>query len=170
MVSEDTPWFRAYGRFARALTNLLLAISGASLLAMVALITVDVVLRKCFNAPITGSRDIVGILGALCIGAALPYTTAVKGHVAIEFFFQMLPRGGREFVDFLARLLVLVFFAFLAWYFVIYGLNLRSYGQVTPTIQIPEFWVPFIYSISCACVVLVKVYHLLQPGKTMIKP
>lgn len=170
MVSEDALWFRAYSRFARALTNGLLAVSGLSLLAMTLLVTTDVILRKCFNAPIKGSLDLVSLLGAICIASALPYTTAVKGHVAIEFFFQSLPQRGRVIVDTLARIIVLVLFAFLTWRFIPYGFKFMADGEVTPTLQIPLFWVPWLFSFSSASVVLVKIYHLMRPGQTMIKP
>ncbi len=170
MVSEDAPWFQAYARFARALTHGLLAVSGMSLLAMTLLVTADVILRKCLNAPIKGSLDLVSLLGAISIAAALPYTTAVKGHVAIEFFFQALPQKGRVIVDTLARIIVLVLFAFLTWRFILYGFKFMADGEVTPTLQIPLFWVPWLFSFSSACVVLVKIYHLMRPGQTMIKP
>ena len=48
---------------------------------------------------ITGALDLGKGCGALVIAGALPYTTAVKGHVAIEYFFHKLGRRGRIVVD-----------------------------------------------------------------------
>jgi TRAP-type C4-dicarboxylate transport system permease small subunit len=61
-------------------------------------------------------------------------------------------------------------FGLLAWGCVDYGNSLRAKGEVSMTLQLPIFWVPYVLAVSCALVVLIKVYHLTHPGKPMIKP
>ena len=104
------------------------------------------------------------------MAAALPYTTAIKGHVAIEYFFHKLNRPGRALVDALMRLGGMALFGLLAWGCVDYGNSLRQKGEVSMTLQLPVFWVPYLLAVSCALVVLIKIYHLSHPGKPMIKP
>ncbi|MBN2307412.1 MAG: TRAP transporter small permease, partial [Candidatus Hydrogenedentes bacterium] len=99
-----------------------------------------------------------------------PYTTAVKGHVAIEYFFLKLSRRGRIIVDTVCRSIGIVLFSFLTWKSVHYGSALKASGQVTPTLQVPVFWVPYVIALSCGVVVLVILHNLLHPGKEMIKP
>jgi hypothetical protein len=70
----------------------LAAVSGASLFVMIGAICLDVILRlqwvhKVIGITLVGVFDVVRITGAITLAAALPYTTAVKGHVAIEYFF-----------------------------------------------------------------------------------
>lgn len=158
-----------YVKAVRGLAIGLLAVSGLGILAMTVLVTVDVILRAV-GYPLKGVYDWVQLLGAVIIAAALPYTTAIKGHVAIEYFFQKLGRRGRIAVDTVMRLLSIALFGFFAWQSVQYGLQLKRTNQVTPTIQIPVFWVPFVIGFSCAVVMLVIVHHLVRPGKEMIKP
>ena len=141
----------------------------ASLMVMVLVTTAEVVLRL-FRVSLTGAYDIVKIAAAITIAAALPYTTAIKGHVAIEYFFHKLGRRGRIVVDALMRLGGMALFALLAWGCVDYGNSLRNKGEVSMTLQLPIFWVPYVLAVSCALVVLIKVYHLTHPGKPMIKP
>ena len=100
----------------------------------------------------------------------MPYTTAVKGHVAIEYFFHKLSHLGRIIVDTIIRLLSMALFTLLTIRFVKYGASLKKAGQVTATLQMPVFWVPYVMSISCAVVVLVILYNMVHPGKEMIKP
>ena len=102
--------------------------------------------------------------------AALPYTTAIKGHVAIEYFFHKLGRRGRSVVDAMMRFGGMALFGLLAWGCVDYGNSLRQKGEVSTTLQLPIFWVPYLLAVSCSLVVLIKVYHLTHPGKPMIKP
>ena len=158
-----------YHRALRALVRALAYVAGASLMVMVLVTSADVILRK-FSLSLTGAYDIVRIAAALTIAAALPYTTAIKGHVAIEYFFHKLGRRGRVVVDALMRLGGMALFGLLAWGCVDYGNSLRAKGEVSMTLQLPIFWVPYVMALSCLLVVLIKVYHVTHPGKPMIKP
>lgn len=160
---------RAYLRALRAVVLALAAVSGLAILAMIAVTCADVVLRA-FGRPLTGAFDIVRVGGAVAIACALPYTTAVKGHVAIEYFFQKLNRPGRILVDTVCRLLVAGLFSVFAWQCVMYGNSLRRTGEVSLTLQIPMYGVAYVIAGACAVTVLVKVHNLLHPGREMIKP
>lgn len=70
------------------------AISVIGLLTMMVVTCLDVVLRVC-GVPVKGAYDVVRVAGAVTIACALPMTTAMKGHVAIEYFFQRLNRRWR---------------------------------------------------------------------------
>ncbi len=158
-----------YHRALRVLVMTLAYVACAALMVMVLVTTLDVVLRM-FRLSLTGAYDIVKIAAAITIAGALPYTTAIKGHVAIEYFFHKLGRRGRIVVDALMRLGGMALFGLLAWGSVDYGNSLRAKGEVSMTLQLPIFWVPYALAVSCALVVLIKVYHLTHPGKPMIKP
>ena len=131
--------------------------------------SVDVVLRK-LGQPLPGAYDIVKLTAAVTIACALPYTTAVKGHVAVEFFFHRLGSRGRVVADTLIRLPIMALFSLLTWQFVQYGNALKKGGEVSMTLQLPVFWVPHVVALSCAVVVLVTLYHLIHPGKPLLKP
>lgn len=158
-----------YHRGLRALVHALGRLACAGLLVMVAVTTLDVLLRV-FRLSFKGAYDIVCIAAALTVAASLPYTTAIKGHVAIEYFFHRLGRRGRVVVDTLMRLLVIGLFGLLAWQSVRYGNSLRNSGTVSMTVQLPIFWVPYVLAASWVLVVLITIYHLFHPGKELIKP
>ncbi len=73
-------------------------------------------------------------------------------------------------MDAFSRVCIILLFGFLAVQCVIYGMTLRDRGQVTPTLQLPEFWVPYILAASFGMVCLITLYHLFHPGKELIKP
>lgn len=147
----------------------LAGVSGLSVLAMIGVTCADVVARAV-GYSFTGSFDVVRIAGALAIACALPYTTAVKGHVAVEYFFQKLGRRGRVVVDTASRLLIMVLLAIVAWQFFRYGNTLLRTGEVSLTLQIPMFWVAYVIGGTLVITVLVKIHNLLHPGREMIKP
>ena len=143
-----------YHRGLRGLVKALAYVAGASLMVMVLVTSADVILRV-FHLSLTGAYDIVKIAAAITMAAALPYTTAIKGHVAIEYFFHRLGRRGRIVVDALMRLAGMALFGLLAWGCVDYGNSLLQKGEVSMTLQLPIFWVPYVLAVSCALVVLI---------------
>ena len=162
-------WLESYHRMLRLVVQGLAFVAAAGLMVMVLVTSAEVVLR-IFRLSLTGAYDIVKIAAAITISAALPYTTAIKGHVAIEYFFHKLNRRGRIVVDALMRLGGMTLFSLLAWGCVDYGNSLRVRGEVSMTLQLPVFWVPYVLAASCGLVVLIKLYHVTHPGKPMIKP
>lgn len=147
----------------------LVVVSGLGVFVMIGVTCADVVLRR-FDCPIKGAYDIVKMAGAISLAAALPYTTAVKGHVAIEYFFHKLNRFGRLIVDSICRLLAIGLFGFMGWRSILYGNQMKTTGEVSLTLELPIFWLPWFIGICCFVVMLVIIYNLIHPGKEMIKP
>ncbi len=168
-TDEDSALWRGYARVLRILVYAMAAAAGAGILAMVAVTCAEVILRLG-TLSLTGVYDIVKIAGGISMAAALPYTTACKGHVAIEYFFHKLSRRGRTVVDSLSRITVFGLFAFLSYESFQYGSNLRHTGQVSPTLELPDYCIAYVLSFSCALVCLIKIYHLFHPGRELIKP
>ncbi len=157
-----------YHAVLRSTVLVLACISGAGIFLMMAAICIDVLLRRI--APLVGVYDVIKVLSPLALASAIPYTTAVKGHVAVEFFFQKLNRPGRIVVDSLVRVAAMTFFVFLSWRSFVYGCMLHNTHQTTQTLQIPLFWIPHYIGVCCIVVVLVIGYNLAHPGREMIKP
>jgi len=146
------------------------AVALASIVGMMLVTTVDVVLRVARH-PFPGAFDLVKYLGAIALAWGLPYTTAVKGHVAVEFFFQRLSRRHRTILDTVERLVVIGLFSTLAWPSTKYGLDLRRSGEVSMTLKfLPVYPLAYVVAVSCGVIVLITVYHALRPGRAMIKP
>lgn len=158
------PFWGAVIALGRAMT----VVSCSCLAAMVVVVCGDVILRLA-GYPVKGAYDIVRVAGALTIACSLPLTTAMKGHVAIEYFFQKLNRTGRIVVDSLMRLLAIAAFTLAAYECVGYGLRFLRNGEVTGTIELPIFWVPWVMALAFGVTALVVVFHLVYPGREMIK-
>lgn len=159
------------GFFWRAVVGLcrgMTAISCAGLVTMVAVVCADVALRAAGH-PFVGAYDIVRVAGAVAISCSLPITTAMKGHVAIEHFFRKLNAGWRVAVDSAMRVLMIAAFAVAAYACFGYGIRSLRNGQVTDTVQIPIFWVPWLMSLSFGVTALVVLFHLAYPGREMIR-
>ncbi len=159
---------RIYMKSLRGAVSGLAAAAGAAIVAMMLVICADVLLRAA-GRPIAGSYDIVRILSVVVIVCALPYTTAVKGHVAVELLLHKLPGRGRAALDAVNRALVLVLFGLLAVYNVRYGLQLKASGELMATLPIPVYWIPWVITGASGVVVLVISCHMLHPEEELIK-
>jgi len=158
------PFWRAVVWLGRGMT----LISCLGLVAMMVVICGDVVLR-IVGHPVKGAYDVVRVAGAVTIACSLPITTAMKGHVAIEYFFQKLSRRWRIAVDSVMRVMTIGAFVLASYECVGYGVRFLRNGQVTDTIELPIFWVPWLMAVSFGVTALVVVFHLVYPGREMIK-
>lgn len=152
----------------RWLTRALAAVGGLAIAGIMVVTVADVVGRQ-FGVPVKGAYDIVRALGAIGMACALPLTKAVKGHIAIEYFFQKLRRRGRALTDTIMRLALLGLFGLLTWQFVRQGLIFWESGEVTPTLHMPVFWVPWLAAVACLVTAGVTLWHLLHPGRSMMR-
>ena len=139
-----------------------------ALFVMALLTCADVVARKAGLA-FTGAYDVVRILSVLALAGALPVTTAAKGHVAIEYFFNMLGPRSRLGVDSLMRALMIAALGCAAWALVLCGNRVLASGEVTATLQLPFFWTYWVLAASCVLTSLVVLFHLVKPGKVLVK-
>lgn len=143
-------------------------IAGLAILVMIGVTLADIILRM-FGTGITGAYDIVRIMGIIAISFSLPYVTAIKGHIAIEFFYHRFSRTGRIILDSSFRTISVLVFLLLAWRNILYGLLLLHSNQVMQTLPIPVFWIPWMISLSCLLMILTILYHLFHPGKELVK-
>lgn len=160
------------GPFWRLIVSLCHIMTFLSCLALgvsIFIVCADVFMRTVGHS-FKGTYDSVRITSAICISCALPLTTAVKGHVAIEYFFRKLNRTGRLIVDSVMRVLMIAGFSFVAVACISHGNRILHNNQVTDTIALPMFWVPWLMAGSFILTAVVVCYHLLNPGKELISP
>jgi TRAP-type C4-dicarboxylate transport system permease small subunit len=169
-VSSDRGLRAAYKRALRRLVGGLCLLSATGIVLMMGITSFDVVARVVSNSPLRGANDLVSVCAAITLAASLPYTTSLKGHVAIEFLFLKLSRRGRRIGNVLVHSVIAVLFTLFAWQCVSYGNAMLVKNQSMVTLRWPLFWVPYIMALCCASTVLVVLEHLLYPGEELIKP
>ncbi|MBM3302850.1 MAG: TRAP transporter small permease, partial [Deltaproteobacteria bacterium] len=136
-------------------------VAGVALAFSMFLTVADVIMRS-FKRPITGTFDLVGLLGAVVIGFAIPQTSRLRGHVLMDFLTSALPAGAQRFLHVVTRLLAIVLFAIMAWTLWGLGNDFRQTGEVSPTIQLPFYFVAYGIAICCVVECLVLVVDMVE--------
>jgi TRAP-type C4-dicarboxylate transport system permease small subunit len=139
---------KALSAVVRGLSRFMYVIAGIALAASMFLTVADVILRE-FKVPIVGTYELVGLLGAVVVGFAIPQTSRLQGHVIMDYVTSKLPQGWTKVFHVVTRILAVVTFAIIGWNLWELGTDLRTSGEVTLTLQLPFY--PVAYGISLCC-------------------
>jgi TRAP-type C4-dicarboxylate transport system permease small subunit len=132
----------------------LAVLAGVALVLMLLLAVVDMVMRT-LGWPIPGSYEIIGWLAAISMGAALAYTQAHKGHVAIDLLINLLPVKVRRFTEACVYLLSTLLITAAAYQLFNYGADMQASGSSSETLRAPVH--PWVYALATALAVFALV-------------
>lgn len=139
-------------------------IAGAALAGSMFLTVADVILRQ-FKIPIVGTYELVGLLGAVTVGFAIPQTSRVQGHVIMDFVTSKLPQSWLTPFHVITRILAIITFAIIAWNLWALGSDMKKSGEVTLTLQLPYYPVAYGLALCCFVECLVLFVDLAQKGE-----
>jgi len=132
---------------------------GIVLLFMMLTTVADVVLRYLFNAPFSGSFEIVESSMAIIVYCALAYCGLVGGHIVIGVFDAVLDRPGARHLNAAVHLLGALAFALIAWQSGDECLSSFRLGESSNTLRIPEYPFYAVAATGAALYALVLLSH-----------
>ena len=121
--------------------------------ALVALVTLDVVLRYAFDAPLRWGRNVNGLLLLITMFGALPHAWDRGYHIRMELLYERMRGRMRGWADVAAATSGIFVFGLLlaqAWAFVPY---MARTGETGEELMVP-FW-PFMAFMGFCALVLV---------------
>lgn len=121
-------------------------LAAACLMGMALLTGADVFMRGLFNTPIFGCEEIVGILGIIVVGFALPYTHYQKSHIGVEILVRRLSKRTRNAVKLVTNSATLFLVAIITWRMFLYAQSQARSGEVSMNLELPEYMV--IYTLA----------------------
>ena len=158
-------------KISEELARILYWIAGLSIVCMMAITCVDVALRFCVTVyhethweflvplrPIAGTYELVCYMATVAVAFAMAHTTVEKGHVAVSFVVDLLPKRAQNVIATITNSCGLLFFILIAWRSILYASHLKTSGEVSLTLQLPFY--PFVYGIGfsafAVCFVLLR--------------
>jgi len=127
------------GRIARSASTL----AGLAVLAIVVLISLDVLMRFFFNQPQLFVDEVASFLEILVIFGGLAYTFRTGGHVRVDLLTGRLPGPARAWLRLVSLLVGLAFLGVVIWPTVQSALTAYRYGRVS-TVMLYPLWLPML--------------------------
>jgi TRAP-type C4-dicarboxylate transport system permease small subunit len=136
-------------------------VSAVFALGMVALTVTDVVLRAAVNRPIHGVLELVELLLACSIFAALPAVFLRDQNVVVDMVDHAFPRAVPP-LRYAAAVVSFVVLAAMGWYMIPRARDILEFGDVTSDLSIPRilYWIPVLIGVfASAAAALVMVFR-----------
>lgn len=157
------------------LENILGILFGTIFMTLVALVTVETIVRKLFNVSLQGVDELGGY--ALAIGSTISFSLAVLGrnHIRVDVLHQHYPDWLKALMNWLSAFSLAAFAVFLCWVAIQVLLDSVTYGSTaqtpwaTPLIYPQSLWYVglVIFGIVSSCFAAWATYLLLT-GKQQV--
>jgi TRAP-type transport system small permease protein len=128
-------------RILEKINSFVVPIGLMAMLSMVLAVTINVIGRAFFGAPLYGSVEIVEFTAVLLVTCVAGYTQIKKENIIIGIVIDRFSPRLRASFDFVTSILSLLIIGVLIWTGVIYTLETLSYGEITHVFRIST--VPF---------------------------
>ncbi|MFY9137606.1 TRAP transporter small permease subunit [Zwartia sp.] len=115
------------------LENILGILFGTIFMTLVALVTVETIVRKLFNVSLQGVDELGGY--ALAIGSTISFSLAVFGrnHIRVDVLHQHYPDWLKAVMNWLSAFSLAAFAVFLCWVAIQVLLDSVTYGSTAQT-------------------------------------
>ncbi len=131
--------------------------------ALFILVTLEVVLRYVFNAPLQWSRDANGLLLLITLFSTLPYAWDHSYHIRMEIIYERLSLGWRGLADVLSALAGFVFFFLLTMQALLFARYMFLTNETGEDLDAP-LW-PFMLFVAL-CGIVFSARLLANPSAT----
>ena len=136
-------------------------IGGAALTFMMFLTVADVLMRAGGH-PILGTYEMVALSLAIVIGFTIPKVSLERANVYMEILLEKLSKRNRAIMNTFTRILCILLFAIIGYNLLLIGNEFHTSGEVSSTLKIPFFPIPYFVGISCFIECFVFIFHIVK--------
>lgn len=123
--------------------------------ALLGLVTIDVLLRYFFNAPLQWSRDANGLLLLVALFSALPAAWDRGHHIRMEILYLRLTGRWRILADVLSALAAIVLFGLMTVQAVAFARYMAFVGETGEDLAVP-LWPAMAFIAVCGAVFVAR--------------
>ncbi len=134
-------------------------------LVMVMLVIVANILMRAWWKPLTGSYELVEILGAILLSMGVAYCAMQKSHVAMTFLVERMSPRNKAWTELGTNLISCLFLSLIAWGMLKHSARMYHRGLSTTALDLPLY--PIYYLVAFGLIVLVLV-ALLELVKSLL--
>jgi len=144
-------------------------LGAASLTGMMLMTCLDVILRG-MGSPILGAVEIVGFMATIVLACALAPTQREEGHIGVDLLVRLFPERVQYWIQVVTSLLGTGLFVIVGWQTWEYADTMRKSGEVSMTLEFPNWIFIFWVSISFFALALVLLFDSLKAFRKAVRP
>ncbi len=137
-------------------------VSCTALIALMLLVTANVLMRAIFTSPILGTYDWTGFLTILIIGSALAYCELQNGHIEISFFTDKAGEKTRRWIGKIGQILSCLVLALFTYALFSMAGRLMRAGEVSVTTKTPVHYFAYFMAACFAVFTLAAFLKILD--------
>lgn len=138
-------------------------------LVLVMLIIVGNILLRAVWQPVTGSYEMVEILGAVLLSLGVAHCAVLKSHVAMTFLVERMRPLNRAISDCCTTLISCLFLSYISWGMLKYTAKVYSRGLSTTALDIPLYPVYFLAGLGLMILALVSLLEFIYALLALLK-
>lgn len=126
--------------------------SAISLIVMMMVTVVDVAMANIFHHPIVGAFDLVVTALVFAVFLGIPITFHREGNIVVDVVDHLVPKKIVDKLQFLARILSLLFLLILIYNMVDPAMDSYKYGEKKQELGLPLYviWIPIVIGVGLA--------------------
>lgn len=117
------------------------AIAGTTLIAIMLMAVINVVGRRFFNSPVSGTIELTEIGMVIVVYLSLAYAEDNRDHIVVDLVYSRLPGGLRRISSAVASLVTTCIAGLLVWQLFSFMLRMKGGGFATSILAIPMWYV-----------------------------
>ena len=141
------------------ITMIMMRVSSVILILLVILTVVNVVGRKLFNSPISGTVELIEYGMLTCIALAISRTGFEGRHLSITLLHEMMPKKAAAVLACICQIIAGLLFLLLSGSYIKELPNAVTNGRVSDVLRMPYSWVAFLLVFAMVIVTITFFYR-----------
>jgi len=155
--------------FLEEMNRVLVRIGMWAILVMMTVVSLNVIGRALFRAPVFGTVEIVELAGVIFVSFILAYTQFQRENITVTALVDSLPPRLQAITNCFTQFLNLVIVAALVWTGSVRAVEMLRVGEITAIFRIPQAPFRFVWVFGCLTLLAVLITQFIESLVKVIK-
>jgi TRAP-type C4-dicarboxylate transport system permease small subunit len=156
-------------RFLERMNRVLVPIGMGAILIMMIVVSLNVIGRAFFRAPVFGTVEIVELAGVIFVSFILAYTQLQGENIIVNIVVEKSPPRLHAIINSFTQFLSLVIVAALVWTGFVRALEMVRVREITAIFRITQAPFRFVWVFGCITLFLVLIAQFIESLVKVVK-
>jgi TRAP-type C4-dicarboxylate transport system permease small subunit len=156
-------------RFLERMNRVLVPIGMGAILIMMVVVSLNVIGRAFFRAPVFGTVEIVELAGVIFVSFILAYTQLQGENIIVNIVVEKLPPRPHAIINSFTQFLSLVIVAALVWTGFVRAWEMVRVREITAIFRITQAPFRFVWVFGCITLFLVLIAQFIESLVKVVK-